>query len=1127
MIAFTPRRFVTLLGCGFALLSATLIYQHHSARNSLPATSAAVFFEPNLGQAAPDFDFVGRTRTQTTLLSATRAVLRRGSAAVSVSLEGARPGPGEGVRPGVGHSNYFLGNRPSEWKTNVGHFAGIRYRSIYPGIDLVYYGNEQQLEYDFVVAPGADPAQIRLRYGGAGTLRKNADGELSFETTGGKFVQRRPSVYQRIGGEKVEVPASYRVSDGGNVEFALARFDRTRELVIDPAIDFSVYYGGAGYESATSVALDSAGNLYVTGVTSSTNLPMAGTPLQSNNAGASDVFVAKFSNSGALIWSTYLGGKQSEAGNGIAVDSGGNVYVSGFTTSMDFPVANAFQPDYGGGGEDAFVLKISPNGDRLLYSTYLGGGSDDYGNGIAVDSQGSAYLTGWTRSTNPGPGTFPIVNAAQTTAGGGGADAFVAKFSPAGNALVYSTYIGGNGQDLGTGIAVDSTGAAYVTGTTSSASFPTVNAFRPSNSGNPFATYDAFVTKVSPAGNTFVYSTFLGGANNDQGNRIAVDASGSAYVTGYTMSPDFPTLNAAQPVYGGNTDVFVTKFAADGHTLIYSTYIGGSGEDQGFGNIALDASGSAYVTGWTSSAQDFPIRNPAQRTYGGGTFDAFVTRIAPAGNAFLYSTFLGGKDEDKGYGIAVDLQRNNVYVVGQTASSDMPAAHGTYTPGAGQFDVFVSRLSADTNVAFGVVTPDSLTFNVGLGSTTPVSQTIAFSSSASALNFAAFGEPITGAGWISVSPASGVSPATITVTVDPSRLNAGTSTGRVTLNIPGASNAPVVIPVTVNATAVPQITALSPDTVTAGSPDTALTIRGSGFSATSVVLLNGVQTSTQFVDANTLRTTLPRDLLLNIGTVRINVSNPGSAPSRDFNLNIVGAGPFFTAANVVNAATQLAGPVAPGEIVTILGSGFGPSSLTMAGLDANGLLSTSVAGTRVLFDNTPAPIVNAQNGQVSAVVPYQVTGQTTTVVVEYNGQRSSPVTLVTVPVNPGIFTQDFSGKGSGAITNQDSRLNTPSNPAAKGSVISIFATGEGQTNPSGVTGAIATDATAPRPVLPVSVRIAGVDAPVSYAGAVPGNVAGLLQVNVTVPASVPSGQLPVILTIGGTSSRSDVTVSVQ
>ncbi|WP_299698107.1 SBBP repeat-containing protein [Hydrocarboniphaga sp.] len=584
----------------------------------------------------------------------------------------------------AGRSHYFTGNDPKQWHTDVEHYAQVRYQNVYPGIDLVYHGQQQHLEYDFVVAPQADPAAIRMRYSGQQALHLNPAGDLVISSAVGDLVQHKPLIYQTLGGERKAIDGRFELRQQGEnteVAFALADYDRSQALVIDPVLVYSTYLGGSSGDVGDAIAVDSAGNAYVTGYTSSTNFPLANA-LQGTFRGYADVFVTKLNADGnALVYSTYLGGSSSDVGNGIAVDSAGKAYVTGYTGSTNFPLTNALQGTKGG-STDAFVTQLNADGSALVYSTYLGGSDSDQGCGIAVDSAGKAYVTGETWSTN-----FPLANALQGT-NGGASDFFVTQLNADGSALVYSTYLGGSSAEYDSSIAVDSAGNAYVTGETTSTNFPLANALQGTFGGND----DAFVTQINADGSALLYSTYLGGSMPDRGYGIAVDNAGNAYVTGVTESSNFPLANALQDTFGGISDAFVTQLNADGSALVYSTYLGGSSSEYGYG-IAVDSAGKAYLTGRTDST-NFPLANALQGS-SGGVSDAFVTQLNADGSALVYSTYLGGSSGDVGYGITVD-SAGKAYVTGSTGSTNFPLANalqGTYGGGG---DAFVTRISPDT-----------------------------------------------------------------------------------------------------------------------------------------------------------------------------------------------------------------------------------------------------------------------------------------------------------------------------------------------------------------------------------------------------------------------------------------------
>ncbi len=508
----------------------------------------------------------------------------------------------------AGKSNYFVGNDQTKWQTGVSHFGRVRYKDVYQGVDEVFYGNQGELEYDLIVAPNADYKQIKLQFDGTRkTEIEAASGDLILTTEdGGEVRQHKPVVYQETADGRQIVEAKYLELNNREIGFQIAGYDQTQPLVIDPTLTYSTYLGGNDEDEGFGIAVDAQGNAYITGQTRSPNFPLR-MPFRATFNQSVMAFVTKLNATGdALVYSTYLGGLVADVGNAIAVDAQGNAYVTGFTGSPDFPILNAFQAT-NRGGFDAFVTKLNPAGNALVYSTFLGGTGSDVGSAIAVDNQGSAYITGQIQSTD-----FPTANPFQAAHAGGTYDAFVTKFSASGNALVYSTYLGGNDIEQGFGIAVDTQGSAYVTGFTISTNFPTANAFQTINGGGN----DTFVTKLNSTGNALAYSTYLGGTSFDQGRAIAVDAQGSAYVTGATSSPNYPTQNAFQATRNNNSiDAFITKLSATGNTLVYSTYLGGGSSDQGLG-IALDSQNNAYISGMTQSA-NFPTRNPVQAAIGG------------------------------------------------------------------------------------------------------------------------------------------------------------------------------------------------------------------------------------------------------------------------------------------------------------------------------------------------------------------------------------------------------------------------------------------------------------------------------------------------------------------------------
>jgi len=663
-------------------------------------------FESNTGQADSKVLFVTRSGTGLAALTADGIAFPLhavpGDILVKMTLKGNLNldaiKNGEGQLPG--RVNYLMGSDPSRWHTDVPTYSKVRYRGVYTGIDLIFYGNQKQLEYDFVLAPGADPASIRFDFEGVPEVSVDPAGNLLGRTPGGSFELHKPTVYQQVSGVRKAIEGAFSVTHGRTVGFRLGAYDLNLPLVIDPVLVFSTFLGGSSADAANAIATDPAGNIYVAGVTQSADFPVTSNVLQGTQraAGQNTAFVSKLNPSGtALIYSTYLGGSSGETAYGLSVDSSGNAYVVGQTGSKDFPTtAGALQNSLPASIRTSFVSKLNAAGNGLLYSTYLGGTSQvsflccDLAAAVAIDPTGNAYIAGTTVSSG-----FPVTTGAAQTkfAASLSSNAYVAKLNPSGTGLVYATFLGGSGQvqfnigpavfqgDQATAIAVDEAGNAYVAGLAHSPDFPvTTGAFQTKNkaattsgTASQIAGYNAFVTKINPGGTALVFSTYLGGSGvtignggfgnqvifGDQANAIAVDGGGNAYVTGAAYSADFPVttgayqskLSAAQPVSNPlnfsklGYNAFVTKLNPGGTNLVYSTFVGGSGSDTAYG-IAIDHSGNAYIAGTTTSL-DFPVSsaavqsaNKAAITNSAGS--AFVSQLNPSGTALVYSTFLGG-----------------------------------------------------------------------------------------------------------------------------------------------------------------------------------------------------------------------------------------------------------------------------------------------------------------------------------------------------------------------------------------------------------------------------------------------------------------------------------------------------
>jgi hypothetical protein len=674
----------------------------------VPALAAAeprrlpAAFEPNAGQTDPSVRYSLRTSLGTYFFTSSGMVLAPSTQAATdgaplrLRFVGADPAtPVQGGAALSGRVNYLMGNDPARWRTDLPTYADITYDGLYPGVTLTYSVDGRPLKGTYIVAPWTDPARIRWRYeDGAATL--DDAGRLLIRARGGATLTEDPPVaWQEIEGGRVPVSARYAIGGDGSVGFAIGPYDRSRPLTIDPIIEYSTYLGGAMFDIAWSVAADAAGNAYIAGHTAA-NFPTVN-PYQPSQGGQGDAFVAKFAPDGTPVYSTYLGGSYLDYATDIAVDGMGNAYVTGKTGSVNFPTKNALQPAYAGGW-DAFVTKLNPTGSALVYSTYLGGSSEEnyinagVSGSIAVDPFGAAYVSGSTQSAD-----FPTVQPFQATLHGS-VDAFVSKLSPSGGSLVYSTFLGGDAGETGWAIAVDRSGQAVVTGdTTSYTTFPTKNAYQAACASSAAGCWDAFVTRLQADGKGLVFSTYLGGNDVewiDRGMGVALDRYGSAYVTGMTGSTNFPMKNAYQLVYGGQIDAFVTRFSRTG-ALQSSTYLGGNNSDVGYA-VAVDR-GTApvkgvHVSGLTLSS-NFPVVRALQATRGGFE-DAFVAKFNLAVDDLLFSTYLGGTDGREEYGspgIALDGQGNE-YVAGGTEATDFPIQDAYQPTVHGSYDVFLSRI---------------------------------------------------------------------------------------------------------------------------------------------------------------------------------------------------------------------------------------------------------------------------------------------------------------------------------------------------------------------------------------------------------------------------------------------------
>jgi hypothetical protein len=1016
---------------GQALVAATPAGRTHAALAHLPLS-----FEPNLGQVDPRVKFLSRGRGYTLFLTKDQAILRierrmakNENALVRLRLVGAKPDAevtGRGELPG--EANYFLGNDPKKWHTNVPTYAKVRYHDVYPGVDLEYYGSpsaQGQLEYDFIVAPGADPSAIALQVGAAREprLRIDTGGDLMIPAHRGEIRFHKPLIYQRDAGSSLVadrrslVEGRYILDARNRIRFLLGPYDHSKPLVIDPVLSYSTYLGGSDMDYAYGIAVDASGSAYVTGYTASVDFPVVSAAQSSPGGGSCsedgaatpcfDAFVSKLNSTGtALVYSTYLGGSDEDQGAAIAVDSSGHAYVAGYTYSTNFPVQNALQPN-NAGGVDAFVTELSPNGASLVYSTYWGGSLDDVGTGIAVDSNGNAYLSGYTESTN-----YRVTSGAlQTTYGNGAHNGFVVKFESGGTQVGYSTYLGGSGDDYIYAAAVDSAGDAYVTGSTNSTNFPTLNAFQPKLAGgqcggNTFTCYDAFAAKLNPAGSALIFSTYLGGTGSDYGYAIALDRSANAYLTGYTTSTNFPTTSGAfERTFAGGYDVFVTKLNSSGSTLGYSTYLGGSGTQVAYG-IAVDSNGSAYATGYNYGG-GFPTANPVQ-AHNAGIYDAFVSVLNPAGSSLLFSTYLGGSQDDFGRGIALDSS-GNVYVTGATFSTDFPTTSGAFEPSymGGPYDAFVTMYNAPA-IPLVAISPSSYNFgNQALG-TASSPQAIDLTNNGGAVLTIS---NITASGDFSQTNNCGSSLAlgascSISATFTP------TATGLRAGSITVADNAsPPTQTISLSGTGTGVLANLTPGSLTfssqpvgASSSTQNLTLSNT---SSATLTISSIAVSGDFSETNTCGTSLAANTSCSISVT----FTPTATGSRSGSLTVTdNAKPTTQSASLSGTGTAAAANLAPNSVTfsgQLVGISSSPQTVTLANPGGATLTISSITPSGDFTETDNCGTSLAANTSCTISVTFTPTAI---------GPRTGSLT-VTDNANPATQSTSLSGRGTAWGTN--------------------------------------------------------------------------------------------------------------
>jgi hypothetical protein len=642
-------------------------------------------FIPNRGEADPEARYYVRTGHYTLWLTqdglifdSTKSALPAGRDVTSLDFIGAATDPEIVPVETTSHVvNFIIGSDPARWRTGIETSRAVLYKGLYDGIDLKVYGVEKEVEYDWIVKPGADPGMIEFAYNGNRTARIDREGNLVVGTAFGDIVHRKPSAYQIVNGRKNEVSARFRALEKGAYGFDLGPYDSGAELVIDPAVLlYGTYLGGSKSDGMYSIALVS-GAICGAGTTESANFPMRKAYDPSFN-GAYDGFIFKLAPDGqSLAFSTFLGGSRDDYIWKMVIDRDGGLLVCGATLSSDFPTVNAYDST-ANGGEDIFVAKLDATGRKLVYSTYIGGSKHDEAWSIARSPDGGLVVSGCSNSVN-----FPVKNAYDSTWDGDW-DSVLLKLSEDGEALVFSTYFGGKSFDYINDQAVDAAGYIYVAGGTNSPDLPVKNAFQASCRGKS----DGFLAKFSPAGDSLSFATYLGGTHDDMIVGIGLDAQGSILVAGTTYSSSFPIKKAWDATFNGKSDAFIAKFASTGKSLVFSTFLGGGGSDEMEG-MALDGDGNIWVSGYTYST-NFPMRNAYDQTINGNC-DGFISRLSSTGAALTFSTYLGGSRGDSVDGIAVGTN-GEVILMGYTSSPNFPVKNAYDQTWNGADDSFIVKL---------------------------------------------------------------------------------------------------------------------------------------------------------------------------------------------------------------------------------------------------------------------------------------------------------------------------------------------------------------------------------------------------------------------------------------------------
>jgi uncharacterized protein (TIGR03437 family) len=1040
-------------------------------------TAFPVHFEPNQGQVKGRTEWTAQARGASVYITAQEVVFALGNGNAHMKFVGASPKrKGRGADPTGGYSNYFLGTAEKSWFTGIPHYDSLRYSNIYPGIDILYHNHRGDIEYDFLLAPGADPNQIELAFDR--DIHIDPGGDLIL----GGLRQHRPHVTQ----DGHEISSEYLQTGPGRVRIKLARYGRTRPLTIDPVLDFSTYLGGPGVNAAFAIALDPSGNIYLGGDTQTPATPSLD-PFQQPNGSVWQPFVMKLSADGqkVLYFSVFSSGYGTVFG--LAVDSSGSVAAVGNTYTTQFPLKNAFEPAPALQYQTGFVLRLTPDGRSFAFSSYLGGSVFDVMQIVRIAPDGSIFVVGNSESPD-----FPLKNAYQSTLQGA-TDCTISKVSPQG-ALVFSTYFGTDGQDGCGGIEIAYDGTLWLAGGTHSPNLTLVNPIQAGS--NPGPIYAApFLAHFSADAKTLLYSTYVGGESFAGGGNLNMDDEGNIYISGAAGNAFLTLKDPYQSTITNGRQGFLMKFDPTGRNLLFSTYTPGSG------SVAIDKSHNIYIAG-IAFFPDFPQIDSISPFLGGGSDydqDAFVMKFTSSGKSLIYSTLLSGSKADYALGLAVN-DAGDVFVTGGTNSTDFPIKNAFQSKSSGGQDIFLAKISDNTSSQTGSldVSPALIVFQYVQGSVAPTSQSVAVTGAEQYF-------VTTNASWLSALPSGSPNPPNnVQISVNAGSRAPGTYTGAVTIH-PQSGAQVTTVNVTLTVFGPPAvISSVEPSMVAIGTDDTLITVHGSGFMPGASVYVSGVkwtQSPVNIADAQTITFKMLKENFSGLISYPVTVLNPLSVQSNAVVISVGSLAPVFSAASVVNSASYVPAPVAPGEIVVLFGQNFG-----------------SIDTTSVLFDNLPAKILYLTPTQLAATVPATAgNGQTTALQIQTSHDVfSAAVRLPVAPAAPGLFTSDASGSGQAAAVNQDNSVNGNSSPAPAGSVVALYATGGGRL----------TSDPLPRVSLLVTATIGGLDAQVLYSGIAPGEPDGVIQINVQIPAAIQPGAANILVNIGAISSQPNVTLTI-